>query len=215
MTGSILVLPGGGYARLAPHEGEPVAEWLRGLGWSARVVEYPVNTRHPGPLDVVQRELAVERAAGHDVVGVIGFSAGGHLAGHAALATEGPTRPDFAVLCYPVVAMDASTHKGSRDVLLGPRPSWWKKRAFSIDRMVAADSPPMFVWTTAEDKSVTPVDHTYRLGAALARHHVPHDLHVFAEGAHGLGFAEGIPAEAWRGLCERWLARDLWVEERP
>ena len=202
MSGSILVLPGGGYARLAPHEGEPVAEWLRGLGWDARVVEYPVGTRHPGPLHAVQREIAVERAAGHSVVGLLGFSAGGHLAGHAALTAPGA---DFAVLCYPVVSMESRTHIGSRDNLLGPRPWWWTKRALSLDRMVTADSPPMFVWTTGEDAAVEPVDHTYRLGAALARHGVPHDLHVFAEGRHGLGFAEGLPAEAWRALCERWL----------
>src|SRR5690606_36641017 len=145
----------------APHEGEPVAQWLRGVGWSARVVEYPVGTRHPGPLDAVRRELGIPRAAGHEAVGDMAFSAGGHLAGHAALATEGPDRPDFAVLCYPVVAMDAATHRGSRDMLLGPKPSWWTKRAFSLDRMVTADSPPMFIWATGEDASVTPVDHSY------------------------------------------------------
>lgn len=206
MARSILVLPGGGYARLAPHEGEPVAEWLRGLGWDARVVEYPVKTRHPGPLSVVQREVLVERET-HDTVGVIGFSAGGHLAGHAALTSDAPAgaRPDFAVLCYPVVSMLAKTHRGSRDELLGPRPSYWRKRAFSLERMVTADAPPLFLWTTGEDASVTPVDHTYALGAALARAGVPHDLHVFAEGKHGLGFADGLRAEAWRGLCARWL----------
>jgi len=116
----ILVLPGGGYSRLAPHEGEPVAEWLRGIGWRARVVEYPVQTRHPGPLDVVRAEIAAERAAGVGIVGVLGFSAGGHLAGHAALTLAGGERPDFAVLCYPVVTMLADTHRGSRDQLLGP-----------------------------------------------------------------------------------------------
>jgi len=89
MSREIIVLPGGGYSRLAPYEGEPVAEWLRGLGWDARVVEYPVGTRHPGPLNVVAREIAASRAAGATQVGVIGFSAGGHLAGHAALALTG------------------------------------------------------------------------------------------------------------------------------
>ena len=208
MSGSILVLPGGGYARLAPHEGAPVAEWLRTLGWDARVVEYPVHTRHPGPLSVVQRELLAERE-NHETVGVLGFSAGGHLAGHAALTPDAPAgaRPDFAVLCYPVVSMLAKTHRGSRDELLGPRPSFWRKRALSLERLVTPASPPMFIWTTGEDASVTPVDHSYALGAALARAGVPHDLHVFAEGKHGLGFAEGIPADAWRDLGARWLTR--------
>ncbi|MDH6182213.1 acetyl esterase/lipase [Microbacteriaceae bacterium SG_E_30_P1] len=202
MSGSILVFPGGSYAHHANHEGEPVAEWLRGLGWDARVVKYPVGTRHPGPLLAAQRELAVERAAGHEVVGVLGFSAGGHLAAHAAVSTP---RPDFAVLGYPVIAMDQRTHRGSRDNLLGPRPSWWRKRALSIDRLVTAETPPMFIWSTGADAAVPPREHSYRLAASLARHGVPHDLHVFAEGRHGLGFAEGYPAEAWRPLCERWL----------
>lgn len=205
MSGSILVLPGGGYSVLAPHEGEPVAEWLRGLGWDARVVKYPVGTRHPAPLETVQRELAVERERGNGPVGVLGFSAGGHLAGHATLAPGAAVRPDFAVLCYPVVSMRSATHSGSRLNLLGPRPTWWAKRAASLDRLVRPDSPPMFIWTTGEDVTVTPVDHSYALATALARNGVPHDFHVFERGAHGLGFAEGIPAQAWRPLAERWL----------
>ena len=202
----ILVLPGGGYSRLAPHEGEPVAEWLRGIGWRARVVEYPVQTRHPGPLDALRAEIAAERAAGTEIVGVLGFSAGGHLAGHAALTLAGGERPDFAVLCYPVVTMLADTHRGSRDQLLGQRPSRRLKRATSLERLVTPDAPPMFIWTTGEDKSVAIADHSYALATELARSGVPHDFHVFERGAHGLGFAEGIPAEAWRGLAERWLA---------
>lgn len=205
-SGSMLVLPGGGYARLAPHEGEPVAEWLRGLGWDARVVEYPVGTRHPEPLNTVRRELAAERSRGATKVGVIGFSAGGHLAGHAALALPAAERPDFAILCYPVVSFVTETHRGSRENLIGLRASRRLRRSVSLERLVTPQSPPMFVWTTGEDASVPIVDHTYPLGAALARAGVPHDFHVFEKGAHGLGFAEGIPAEAWRGLAERWLA---------
>ncbi len=201
----ILVLPGGGYSRLAPHEGEPVAQWLRGLGWRARVVEYPVQTRHPGPLDAVQREIALERSAGTAIVGVLGFSAGGHLAGHAALVPDAPVRPDFAVLCYPVVTMLAETHRGSRDQLLGPRPSRRAKRATSLERLVTPASPPMFVWTTGEDASVAVADHSDALVAALSRAGVRHEYHAFERGAHGLGFAEGLPAEAWRELCARWL----------
>lgn len=201
----ILVLPGGGYRRHAPHEGEPVAEWLRGLGWRARVVEYPVLTRHPGPLCAVQREIARERDAGTTVVGVLGFSAGGHLAGLAALTPDAPVRPDFAVLCYPVVTMGPRTHSGSRENLLGPRPSRRLQRATSLERLVAPDSVPLFVWTTGADAAVIPADHSYPLVSALAAAGAPHEFHVFPEGGHGLGFAEGLPAEAWRGLCARWL----------
>lgn len=206
MKRSILVLPGGGYARHAPHEGEPVAEWLRSLGWDARVVEYPVGTRHPGPLRAVQRELAAERAAGYEQVGILGFSAGGHLAGHATLAKDAVDRPDFAILCYPVTTMLAKTHIGSRDNLLGPRPSWWAKRSVSLPRLVTPDTKPMFIWTTAGDHGVEYADHAYPLGQALAKHNVPHDFHVFEAGPHGIGFGDGLPARHWRELCAEWLA---------
>jgi len=207
MTRSILVLPGGAYRHHADHEGEPVAEWLRTLGWDARVVKYPVLTRHPEPLKVVQREVLRERET-HATVGVLGFSAGGHLAGLTALtpdATAGE-RPDFAILSYPVVSMLLPTHKESRENLLGPRASWWKRRSVSLEKLVTPSSPPMFIWHTGED-GLVPVEHSYLLGSALAKHRVPHDLHVFADGHHGVGFAKDLPAAAWRALAERWLAR--------
>ena len=202
---SILVLPGGGYSRHAPHEGEPVAEWLRGLGWDARAVEYPVGRRHPEPLNAVRRELAAERSRGATTVGLIGFSAGGHLAGHAALALPAAERPDFAILGYPVVSFLTPTHKGSRDTLLGPRPWPWTRRSVSLERLVTDDAPPFFLWHTAEDTAV-PAQHSYLLASALEQRGVPHELHVFEHGRHGLGFAEGLPAERWRSLAEVWLA---------
>ena len=121
---TILVLPGGGYSRLAPHEGEPVAAWLRSIGWNARVVEYPVATKHPAPLLAIQSEIAKERALGAPLVGVLGFSAGGHLAGHAAVApvAQDEERPDFAVLeRTPDSRHDeqARAHAGSRENLIG------------------------------------------------------------------------------------------------
>lgn len=206
---SILVLPGGGYGRLAPHEGEPVAEWLRGLGWDARVVEYPVGTRHPGPLNAVRRELAAERSSGATTVGVIGFSAGGHLAGHAALALPAAERPDFAILCYPVVSFVTPTHKGSRDNLLGPHPWPWNRRAVSLERLVTPESPPMFVWSTTDDASVPITEHTYPLGEALARAGVAHDFHMFDNGGpHGMGLAPGtVTGDAWTRLAAEWLAK--------
>jgi acetyl esterase/lipase len=205
----ILVLPGGGYSTLAPHEGEPVAEWLRGLGWEARVILYPVSTRHPRPLTVVQEAIAAERAAGATTVGVLGFSAGGHLAGHAALTPDAPegARPDFAVLCYPVVSMLTPTHAGSRAELLGPEPSEELRRETSLEQLVTPDAPPVFIWTTAEDLSVPLEEHTYPLGAALAAARVPHELHVFENGPHGLGLADGYPAAAWTTLAGPWLDR--------
>lgn len=201
----ILVLPGGGYSRVVTEkEGTPTVAWLRSLGWRAEVVEYPVGVRHPAPLRFVEERIAAERAAGTDVIGVMGFSAGGHLAGHVALA--GTARPDFAVLCYPVVSMLLDTHRPSQDELLGASASDEQRRAVSLEHLVTPDAPPFFVWHTGGDQLVS-VEHAHLLGAALAQHGVPHDLHVFAEGPHGLGFAVGRPAAAWKGLCEAWLEK--------
>lgn len=204
----ILVLPGGGYQHLSDKEGEPVADWLRSLGWDARVVRYPIRTRHPGPLDAVRAEIAAERAAGAGLVGVLGFSAGGHLAGHAAFAPDSTPeqRPDFAVLCYPVVSMVATTHVGSRNNLLGEDASDELRAATSLERLVTADAPPVFLWHTAVDEAVLVGEHTYALATALAEHGVPHQLHVFTEGEHGVAMRDDIPARQWLPLCAAWLA---------
>lgn len=204
--GSILVLPGGGYATHAPHEAEPVAAWLEALGWATRIVRYPLDTPHPGPVDAVRREIAAERAAGAATVGLIGFSAGGHLAGHAATAPDSRPheRPDFAILGYPVVSMIARPHVRSRAILVGDSDE--AAAAVSIERLVTRETPPLFVWHTVGD-TVVPVQHTYVLGAALADARVPHEVHTFAGDVHGIALAEGSPASAWTRLCADWLAR--------
>jgi len=202
----VIVLPGGGYHRLAPHEGEPVAEWLRALGHSASVFEYPVLTRHPAGLDAVRAEVRRVRSAGAARVGLLGFSAGGHAAGLAAY-TPGASeeeRVDFAVLCYPVVSMMLETHRGSRENLLGADAGWDERRATSLDLLVTPSAPPTFIWHTADD-AVVPVQHAYLLGMALAGAKVSHELHVLPNGVHGVGLAEGEPAGAWRELCADWL----------
>ncbi len=204
----MIVLPGGGYRRHAPHEGEPVAEWLRSIGLAASVFAYPVKTRHPAPLDAVRAEIRRIRDAGAPRVGVIGFSAGGHAAGMAAY-TPGASpaeRVDVAVLGYPVVSMMLDEHRGSREKLLGADATWEARAATSLDLLVTASAPPTFVWHTADD-AVVPVQHTYLLGMALAGRAVPHEVHVLPSGKHGLGLAEGEPASVWAGLCAQWLAR--------
>ena len=205
---TILVLPGGGYSRLAPHEGEPVAAWLRSIGWNARVVDYPVATKHPTPLLAIQSEIAKERALGAPMVGVLGFSAGGHLAGHAAVAPIAKTeeRPDFAVLGYPVVSMISPTHEGSRENLIGLDANAYLREDTSLELLVTPATPPMFIWHTAADEPVPVAEHSYPLAVALAAAGVRHELHVFADGQHGLGLAEGTAAEAWQSLCEIWLS---------
>ena len=202
----ILVLPGGGYGGHADHEGEPVAEWLRSLGWRADVVRYPVLTKHPAPLLAVREAVAAERREGASLVGVIGFSAGGHLAGLAALApgADADERLDFAILCYPVVSMLEPSHLGSRVNLLGIDASVEALESTSLDLLVTPTAPPLFVWHTADDPAVT-VDGVYRLGSSLAAARVPHEVHVFESGEHGLGLAPGHPAEAWTDACAAWL----------
>lgn len=202
----LIVLPGGGYHRHAPHEGEPVALWLRGLGHEASVFEYPVLTRYPAGLDAVRAEVRRVRTAGAERVGLLGFSAGGHAAGLAAYAPGAAPeeRVDALVLGYPVVSMMLETHRGSRVNLLGADATWDARRATSLDQLVTASAPPTFVWHTADD-AVVPVQHAYLLGMALAGAGVPHELHVLPSGVHGLGLAEGEPAAAWTGLAARWL----------
>jgi acetyl esterase/lipase len=201
----VFVLPGGGYHTHADHEAEPVAEWLMGLGHEARVLRYPVApTRYPVARDLVHREILAARADFDGPVGVLGFSAAGHLAGHAALtSTEPGDRPDFAVLCYPVVSFVEHAHLGSRDNLLGDRLDL--SAELSLENLVTADAPPMFLWHTAED-AVVPVQNSYLLASALAEQGVPHEVHVYPHGRHGLGLAAGEgAAEGWTALCADWL----------
>ena len=208
MTRTILVLPGGAYSHLSDKEGEPVAEWLRSLGWDARVVRYPIKARHPGPLDFLRAEIAAERVAGAEMVGVLGFSAGGHLAGHAAFAPDSTPeqRPDFAVLCYPVVSMLTTTHVGSRNNLLGEDADHAARAAVSLERLVTPEAPPVFIWHTAVDEAVLITEHAYPLATALHEHGVPHELHTFYEGEHGVAMRDDIPATQWMPLCAEWLA---------
>jgi acetyl esterase/lipase len=207
----ILVLPGGGYGRLAPHEGVPVAEWLEGLGWRARVVEYPVLTRHPGPIDSVQAVIREEREAGAPLVGIIGFSAGGHLAGYAALTGKDDTAVDFAILCYPVVNFLSETHAGSRENLIGLDASPELRESVSLQLLVTPESPNLFIWATGEDASVPIHHHTYALGEALSRSGVEHDFHIFERGGqHGIGLGEGtITGKLWTELAAAWLEKQL------
>jgi acetyl esterase/lipase len=208
----IIVLPGGGYHTHAPHEAEPIAEWLTGLGVEASVFRYPVHTRHPGVLDAIRAEVRRVRAAGAQRVGLLGFSAGGHAAGHAALAPGAAPeeRVDLAILGYPVVSMLLDTHAGSRENLIGLDASPELRAQTSLDQLVTPDAPPFFVWHTAEDASV-PVQHSYLLGMALAAAGVRHELHVFPLGRHGIGLGAGEgTAERWPELCAAWLAQEGW-----
>jgi acetyl esterase/lipase len=203
----VIVLPGGGYAEHAAHEGKPVAKWLKGLGLEASVFSYPLRARHPVPLHALQAEIRRLRQDGVTQLGLIGFSAGGHLAGMAALASDaGPyERVDFAVLGYAITSMETETYRRARLILLGADASPELRRATSLDAMVTQSAPPFFMWHTAEDAYVPP-EHTYRLALALSANHIPHTVHVFTHGPHSLGLAKGSgEPEMWTTFSAAWI----------
>ncbi|MFF2127202.1 alpha/beta hydrolase [Streptomyces olivochromogenes] len=207
MTGThMIVLPGGGYAEHAAHEAEPVVDWLDDMGVRASVFRYPLLARHPEPLDALRTEIRRRRAAGAQRIGLIGFSAGGHLAGLAALGSARPDEAvDFAVLGYAITSMETETYRPARVILLGEDADPELRRSTSLDSLVTPQSPPFFVWHTAEDPYV-PAEHTYRLAAALAAGQVPHAVHVFAHGPHSLGLARNAgEAATWTTLAKAWI----------
>lgn len=211
----VIVLPGGGYTRISDNESAPIVAWLEGLGMSASYFPYPVKTRHPAVLDAVRGEIRARRDAGADRIALLGFSAGGHAAGHAALAPGASERErvDLAILCYPVVSMMLPTHQVSRETLLGPDASLELRVATSVDLLVTPGAPPFFIWHTAEDQ-VVPVQHSYLLGMALAAAGVRHALHVFPRGGHGLNLARAAgdgDARGWTDLCAAWLREEGWL----
>ncbi len=209
----MIVLPGGGYATHAAHEGEPIVRWLNGLGVRASVFRYPLLVRHPEPLNALRAEIRRLRDAGAERIGLIGFSAGGHLAGLAALApgADPEERVDFAVLGYAITSMETETYRPARLILVGEDATPELRRATSLDALVARSSPPFFLWHTAEDAYVPP-EHTYRLARSLAAHGVPHTAHVFAHGPHSLGLAQGSDdAAGWTTLAASWMAEQSQV----
>ncbi|OES45197.1 alpha/beta hydrolase [Domibacillus iocasae] len=223
---AMLIFPGGGYRRRADHEGEPVAKWLNSLGIHAFVVHYRVAPyKHPVPLLDASRAIRMIRQQAEKwnvdekKVGVLGFSAGGHLA--STLATkydhgissavdqieQQSSRPDVVVLGYPVVTFGEHRHEGSMENLLGLGSSGEQRLFLSNERHVTKDTPPAFLWHTAEDEPV-PVENSLLFAGALSRAGVPFDLHVFQSGRHGLGLAsDHSEAFLWTAVCEKWLRK--------
>jgi acetyl esterase/lipase len=212
---AVVVCPGGGYARLAENEGTDVARWLVSLGVDAYVLRYRVaggepgrEPLHPAPLHDLRQAVNVVRERGATRVAVMGFSAGGHLAATLATSKDGSNdgeRPDAVVLGYPVIDL-TGTRSSSRYRLLGTDGSEEQATALSAHLNVTAETPPTFLWHTANDTGV-PVDNSLLFAAALARAGAPFEFHVFPEGEHGLGLAQGeLAASAWPSLCATWLA---------
>jgi len=223
----IIVCPGGGYSGLAmDHEGHQVADWLNANGISAFILRYRVAPyRHPVPLKDAQRAIRTVRRNARawriepDRLGILGFSAGGHLASTAATHFEQgnaqaddpiermSSRPDFAVLIYPVVTMDGPFgHKGSRANLLGENPPKELVALLSNERQVTTETPPMFLVHTGSDSGV-PAENSVMLYLALRRAGVKTELHLYEKGEHGFGLGGDDPVlSTWPGHCIAWLA---------
>ncbi|WP_199620695.1 alpha/beta hydrolase [Paenibacillus alkalitolerans] len=221
---AVIVLPGGGYGGRAQHEGEPVARWLNRIGCSAFVANYRVAPyKHPYPLTDAQRAIRLVRYHAKewnidpDKIGILGFSAGGHLAstasthfdyGNAAAADpidRMSSRPDAAILCYPVISFGEHRHHGSMVNLIGENPPDELRNGLSNELQITPGTPPTFLWHTADDGAV-PVENSLMYASSLRRNGVPFELHIFPKGRHGLGLAEGDPhVSQWTELCEMWL----------
>ncbi len=207
---SVVICPGGGYQHLAmDHEGAQVAQWLNSLGISAFVLKYrlgPVH-HHPEMLQDAQQAIRVARARRpNDRVGIMGFSAGGHLASTAATHFTADTRPDFLILAYPVISMNSEyTHAGSRKNLLGDNPDPKLLDDLSNDQRVTSQTPPTFLFHTTDDATV-PVENSIRFYLALRKAGVPAELHVYAHGRHGVGLAPTDAAlSSWPARLADWL----------
>ncbi|TVR47964.1 MAG: alpha/beta hydrolase [Puniceicoccaceae bacterium] len=231
---AMVICPGGGYGMLAPHEGADYARFLNRHGFSAFVLRYRLGSagyRHPCMWRDACRAIRMVRARAAEWgvdsarVAVMGSSAGGHLAAHVATVNDGgdpsaadpverfSSRPDLAILCYPVIAMaEPFGHTGSRKNLLGDDPDEELAAEVSPDRRVSPETPPTFLWHTVEDP-VVPVRNALAFADALARAEIPFELHLYERGRHGLGLDVPAPFEAphpWAAAMLRWLSERGW-----
>jgi acetyl esterase/lipase len=235
---AVVICPGGGYGFLAVgHEGRDIARWLNELGVAGFILQYRHRARgygHPAPLQDAQRAIRTVRARAADWkidparIGIMGFSAGGHLASTAGTHfdkgdpdAEDPIarvscRPDFMILCYPVIAFgEPYTHRGSQHNLIGKDAGPELVRSLSNEKQVTAETPPTFLFHTDEDTGV-PAENSIFFYLALRRAKVPAELHVYRKGRHGLGLAPDTPGTStWPTCCEEWLRGQGWLSRKP
>ena len=226
-TPAAIVCPGGGYRALASnHEGRQVASYLNSLGVAAFVLRYRLGPRYHHPVELGDAQRAIRQLRSHATewrldparIGIVGFSAGGHLAMTASTrfdsgAAAAPdavdrvsSRPDFAILGYPVISMTEEwTHKGSRTNLLGETYDPELAKSLSGERAVTKETPPTFIFQTNEDAAV-PAENAVHYYLALRKAGIPAEMHVFEKGPHGVGLANDDAAlSAWPTLLANWL----------
>lgn len=226
---TVIICPGGGYTRLAyDHEGEAMALALNKAGITGMVLKYRLPNdsimldKSIGPLQDAQQAIRLvrQRAALWGVnparVGIMGFSAGGHLAATAATqfelnaaaskpATDDSARPDFAILIYPVISFASDiTHKGSRNNLIGLQPAPELVERFSAEMQVSSRTPPVFLVHAGDDKTV-PVENSIRFYQACIRHQVPAEMHLYPAGGHGFGLQNKTTEDQWFDRLLNWL----------
>ncbi len=231
---AMIICPGGGYGMLAPHEGKDYALWLNRFGITAFVLKYRLGShgyRHPAMLWDAARAVRTVRHRASDwgidpkKIGIMGSSAGGHLAstmithfdaGDSKAADpidRESSRPDMGILCYAVISMGPMSHGGSRENLLGRTPDPKLLESLSNENMVTAQTPPTFLWSTADDGAV-PVENSLLFAAACRKFKVPVELHVYESGPHGIGL-QGKPdadnLHPWTVELARWLKSRGWA----
>jgi acetyl esterase/lipase len=230
---AVVVLPGGGYGGLAMgHEGQQIGEFFTAHGVSAFVVRYRHAGRyhHPIPMEDAQRGLRYVRANAEKFgvnphrIGVMGFSAGGHLtstvvthfdAGKPDAADpieKASCRPDFGILCYPVITLtdDQYVHTGSRSNLVGEDKAKWEE--MSNEKHITKETPPCFLFHTADDNAV-PSENSILFYMGLRKAGVPAELHIYKSGPHGVGLAKGNPAlQGWGEVLIDWMKNSGWLE---
>ena len=208
---AIVACPGGGYAGIATtHEGHDMAAWFNTQGITYAVLHYRMPYgKHEIPLSDAHQAIRYMRKNaekwGIKQLGIMGSSAGGHLASTAATHFDAETRPDFQILFYPVVTMTDYTHQGSKDNLLGKNPSEELVKLYSNELQVTEQTPPAFIMHSSNDDAV-PVLNSINYYLALCKHGVWSSMHLYPIGGHGWGYNESFPYKAqWKDELEKWL----------
>jgi len=227
---AVVIFPGGGYGHLAmDHEGHQIAEWLNSLGVAGFILQYRhrktgAGYGHPAPLQDAQRAIRMVRSrAGQwnvdpNRIGIIGFSAGGHLASSAGThfqtryyeaadaIDQASCRPDFMILMYPVISFtEWYTHKGSRANLLGEEPDEGLVENLSNEKQVTPETPPTFL-ALADDDKVVPPENSISFYLALRKANVPAEMHIYEKGGHGFGPGTNKGAvSSWMARCADWM----------